>query len=164
MLHLSLSAWQEQRHSLCALCANRAACCARVMHVSTAVSPILRHNIMTWVHAVLPAMLHLLAAPLQEQQQDGQRDDPETAAEKEALQLHTQQQWQMGAALTVDSCMIAEVLQAEEVPQLLRYFCCQHNMGWLEAYKGQGVDSELEACIAKGHGCCRMAVTPSGIQ
>uniref|UniRef100_A0A383W1Q0 Uncharacterized protein n=1 Tax=Tetradesmus obliquus TaxID=3088 RepID=A0A383W1Q0_TETOB len=97
----------------------------------------------------------------QQQQQQQQAEDPEAAAEKEAGQLHMQPQWQAGAALTVDSCMIAEVLQAEGVPQLLRHFCCQHNMRWLDAYKEQGVKSKLEACIAKGDTCCRMSVTPS---
>jgi hypothetical protein len=99
-----------------------------------------------------------------EEQQQGEQqqgEDPEAAAEKEAQQLHMQARWQAGAALTVDSCMIAEVLQAEGVPQLLRHFCCQHNMRWLDAYKGQGVKSKLEACIAKGDTCCRMIVTPA---
>jgi hypothetical protein len=94
-----------------------------------------------------------------EQQQQG--EDPEAAAEKEAQQLHMQARWQAGAALTVDSCMIAEVLQAEGAPQLLRHFCCQHNMRWLESYKGQGVSAKLDACIAKGDTCCRMTVIPA---
>jgi hypothetical protein len=97
----------------------------------------------------------------QQQQQQQQGEDPEAAAEKEAQQLHMQAQWQAGAALTVDSCMIAEVLQGEGVPQLLRHFCCQHNMRWLDAYQGQGVKSKLEACIARDDPCCRMIVTPA---
>ncbi|KAF6252298.1 hypothetical protein COO60DRAFT_1704354 [Scenedesmus sp. NREL 46B-D3] len=109
------------------------------------------------------------AQPQGEQQQGGQAqqgeqrqgEDPEAAAEKEAAQLHVQAHWQAGAALTVDSCMIAEVLQAEGAPQLLRHFCCQHNMRWLEAFQGQGVKSHLEACIAKDDPCCRMIVAPA---
>ena len=92
--------------------------------------------------------------------QQQQQEDPEAVAESEAKKLHTQQQWQQGAALTVDSCMIAEVLQQEGVPQLLRYFCCQHNVQWLKAYEGDGIASRLEACIGKGDGCCRIIVEP----
>lgn len=90
-----------------------------------------------------------------------QHEDPEAVAEAEAKKLHTQQQWQQGAALTVDSCMVAEVLKQEGVPQLNRYFCCQHNMMWLKAYDKQGVNSSLSACIATGDGCCRIVVKPS---
>lgn len=98
--------------------------------------------------------------PTPEDKQDKQEEDAEAVAEQEAATLHTQQQWQQGAALTVDSCMIAEVLQQEGLPQLLKYFCCQHNMTWLQAYDKQGVASHLEACIAKGDGCCRIIVEP----
>lgn len=96
------------------------------------------------------------------EQQQQLVEDPETAAEREAQKLHTQQQWQQGAALTVDNCMIAEVLQQEGVPQLLKFFCCQHNMTWLQAYDKQGVSSQLGACIAKGDSCCRITVEPKG--
>jgi hypothetical protein len=58
--------------------------------------------------------------------------------------------------------MFLQVLNAEGVPQLLKSFCCQHNMSWLDTYRSQGVDSRLEACIAKGDACCRVAVVPVG--
>jgi len=66
-----------------------------------------------------------------------------------------------GAALHVSGCMFAEVLQDEGLPQLLRYFCCQHNLQWLESYRAQGVAAHLDACIGKGDACCRMTVTPA---
>jgi hypothetical protein len=106
-----------------------------------------------------------------EQQQQQQQLDAATEHEKEdeaeakaaaeaAAQHHGQHQWQLGAALTVDSCLYADILKAEGTPQLLTSFCCQHNMSWLDTYSKQGVDSHLEACIAKGDGCCRITVTP----
>lgn len=91
-----------------------------------------------------------------------QEEDPAAAAEAEARQHHSQREWSQGAALTVDSCMVAEVLQAEGLQQLLRHFCCQHNMSWLRVYEGQGVEARLEACIGHGDSCCRMTVAPSG--
>lgn len=109
------------------------------------------------------------AAPQQQQQQQAfdeaseheKEDEAEAkAAAEAAAQHHGQHQWQLGASLTVDSCLYAEVLTAEGVPQLLKAFCCQHNMSWLDTYRSQGVVSQLEACIAKGDGCCRITVTP----
>jgi len=97
------------------------------------------------------------------QQQHEQEDEAEAkAAAEAAAQHHSQQQWHLGAALTVDSCLYAEVLKGEGVPQLLKAFCCQHNMSWLNTYSKSGVESRLEACIAKGDGCCRITVTPLG--
>lgn len=91
-----------------------------------------------------------------------QEDQAEVrAAAEAAAQHHSQNQWHLGAALTVDTCMYAEVLQAEGVPQLLSSFCCQHNISWLDTYSKQGVESKLEACIAKGDACCRITVTPT---
>lgn len=113
------------------------------------------------------------SAPQQGQQQQQQpktaeegehekEDEAEaTAAAEAAAQHHTQKEWQLGAALTVDSCLYAEVLKSEGVPQLLKSFCCQHYMSWLQTYSSQGVASHLEACIAKGDGCCRISVTPT---
>lgn len=112
----------------------------------------------------------------QQQQQQEQREQEEfdlaqeheredeaeaKAAAEAAAQHHSQQQWQLGASLTVDSCLYAEVLKGEGVPQLLKTFCCQHNMSWLDTYSSQGVNSRLEACIAKGDGCCRITVAPA---
>jgi hypothetical protein len=97
-----------------------------------------------------------------EEEEHEKEDEAEAkAAEEAAAQHHSQQQWQAGAALTVDSCLYAQVLTGEVVPQLLRSFCCQHNMSWLETYGSQGVVSSLEACIAKGDSCCRITVTPA---
>lgn len=97
-----------------------------------------------------------------EEQEHEKEDEAEaTAAARAAAQHHTQKEWQLGATLTVDSCLYAEVLAAEGVPQLLKSFCCQFNMSWLDTYSSQGVESHLEACIAKGDGCCRIAVTPA---
>ena len=61
-----------------------------------------------------------------------------------------------GAALRVTDCVFYDVLAREEaLPQLLRFFCCQHNLGWLRAYEGQRVAASLEACKAKGDAeCC----------
>lgn len=101
------------------------------------------------------------AAGSEHQLNHKKQEDHEAEAEAEAQKQHTAQQWQQGATLTVDSCMIAEVLQQEGVPQLLRFFCCQHNMTWLKAYEKQGVSSQLSACIAKGDSCCRITVEPS---
>lgn len=68
--------------------------------------------------------------------EEQQQEDPEAAAESEARTHHTAAHWAAGAALTVDSCMLADVLRSEGAPQLLRYFCCTHNVRWLEAYRG----------------------------
>jgi len=62
------------------------------------------------------------------------------------------------ASLTVTSCMFHEVLSAEGKPHLLENLCCQHNLGWLEAYRGQGVESELGQCLARGDACCRIDI------
>lgn len=97
-----------------------------------------------------------------EEEEHEKEDEAEaTAAAEAAAQHHTQKEWQLGAALTVDSCLYAEVLKSEGMPQLLKSFCCQHNMSWLQTYSSQGVASHLEACIAKGDGCCRITVTPT---
>jgi hypothetical protein len=90
-----------------------------------------------------------------------QEEEEAAAAAAAAATHHTQHEWQAGAALTVDSCMFAEVLRAEGVPQLTRYFCCQHNMSWLHVYQRHGVDSRLEACLARDDACCRLTVTPA---
>jgi hypothetical protein len=100
-------------------------------------------------------------AQIAPQQQQPPEEDPADAAEAAAREHHQQKEWERGAALTVDSCMIAEVLLEEGVPQLLQCFCCQHNLGWLGAYKGLGVAANLEACIGKGDSCCRITVTPA---
>jgi hypothetical protein len=98
---------------------------------------------------------------LDEASEHEKEDEAEAkAAAEAAAQHHGQHQWQLGASLTVDSCLYAEVLTAEGVPQLLKAFCCQHNMSWLNTYSSQGVVSQLEACIAKGDACCRIMVTP----
>ena len=101
------------------------------------------------------------AATDAEAQQHEQEDEAEAKAAADAAAVHHgQHQWALGAALTVDSCLYAQVLQGEGVPQLLKSFCCQHNMSWLNTYSKQGVVPTLEACIAKGDGCCRITVTP----
>jgi hypothetical protein len=107
------------------------------------------------------------AATAEQQQQldaatehDKEDEAEAKAAAEAAAQHHGQHQWQLGAALTVDSCLYAEILKAEGAPQLLKSFCCQHNMSWLDTYSKQGLESHLEACIAKGDGCCRITVTP----
>lgn len=98
---------------------------------------------------------------LDEASEHEKEDEAEAkAAAEAAAKHHGQHQWQLGASLTVDSCLYAEILTAEGVPQLLKAFCCQHNMSWLDTYSSQGVVSQLEACIAKGDSCCRITVTP----
>jgi L-2-amino-thiazoline-4-carboxylic acid hydrolase len=99
--------------------------------------------------------------PGAEEQQ--QQEDPEAAAESEARTHHTAAHWAAGAALTVDSCMLADVLRSEGAPQLLRYFCCTHNVRWLEAYRGQGITAQLSASLARGDSCCRLTVQPAGL-
>jgi hypothetical protein len=103
------------------------------------------------------------AGQQQQQQQQHSREEEEEAearaAAAAALEPHTQHEWQAGAALTIDSCMFAEVLRDEGTPQLLCYFCCQHNMSWLEVYANQGVAARLEACIGRGDACCRVTVS-----
>jgi hypothetical protein len=66
-----------------------------------------------------------------------------------------------GYDLTVTRCMFHEVLVAEDLTQLLAYFCCQHNMSWLAAYKQQGVEEQLNKCMARGDKECCMTVRPS---
>ena len=68
-----------------------------------------------------------------------------------------------GYDLTVSRCMFHEVLGAEGLGQLLVYFCCQHNMSWLDAYKQYGVEQKLVNCMARGDKECCMTVRPEGV-
>jgi hypothetical protein len=63
-----------------------------------------------------------------------------------------------GATLTVTSCLLHEVLTKEELPHLLQYFCCQHNMTWLGAYESQGVRHSMPSCMARGDAQCCIQV------
>lgn len=116
---------------------------------------------------------HSSVQPLPQQQQHGTKDAVDItkqhelqeaadikAAEAAAAQQDLQKQWQQGAALTVDTCLFADVLRSEGLPQLLTAFCCQHNMSFLQTFRDQAVAAELKACIGQGDGCCRIVVTP----
>jgi hypothetical protein len=56
---------------------------------------------------------------------------------------------------------MARTLQ-ERLLQLLKFFCCQHNLTWLRAYERQGVAHELSECMARGDGSCCLRVQAGG--
>eukprot|EP00877_Chromochloris_zofingiensis_P000323 jgi/Chrzof1/10291/Cz04g36050.t1 len=62
------------------------------------------------------------------------------------------------AEMVIMSCMFQEVLTQEGLPQLLRHFCCQHNIMWLDAYKPHGLLASLEKSKAKGDDVCVIKV------